>query len=119
MESEIPAAVFAKEARRYGEAVESAPLRVEQLEEKPTRAVSAEDTAALPTSARKDVKISLDEPFGIDINDGRSITYVTPGSQQQQQQQQQGLKLATSLRTSGTRTSPARTNKTCVVESNP
>jgi hypothetical protein len=117
MESEIPAAVFAKEARRYGEAVESAPLRVEQLEEKPTRAVSAEDTAALPTSARKDVKISLDEPFGIDINDGRSITYVTPGSQQQRQQQ--GLKLATSLRTSGTRTSPARTNKTCVVESNP
>jgi hypothetical protein len=61
--------------------VESAPLRVEQLEEKPTRAASAEDTAALPTPARKDVEISLDQPLGIDIDDGRIITRVTPGSQ--------------------------------------
>jgi hypothetical protein len=78
VESGIPAAVFAKEARRYGEAVESAPLRVEQLEEKLTRAASA---AELPTPARKDVKISLDQPLGIGIDDDRSITHVTPGSQ--------------------------------------
>jgi hypothetical protein len=84
VESGIPAAVFAKEACRYGEAVGSALLRVDPLEEELTRAASAGDTAALPTPApaRKDVKISLDQPLGIDIDDGRSITHVTPGSQE-------------------------------------